>query len=72
MSVKIYQLTRVGKSLARNPNLSESDNAKIVQKLDFYGYATPEQLVDGEMDYNRVVVALGRLKRNSPPIVEEK
>lgn len=70
--MKIYQLTPVGKKLARSTSNPDTVGWRVVHHLDRVGQATPDQIASStglaEQDIN---LALVRLRNMQPPVVTE-
>jgi len=68
--VRIYQLTQLGKRLARTTNNPDTPNWKLLHYLDSVSYATADQLSMAGMSENEAMGAIGILKRKG--LVEER
>ncbi len=62
--MKIYQLTQLGKRIARNTSTPDTPNWRVIYALDRLSYATPDQIaIQSGLDENQVAGALMILKR---------
>ena len=70
--MKIYQLTQVGKRLARNTRNPDTVGWRIVHHLDKVGHATPDQMSQAiSVSEGEINLALVKLRNMNPPVVEE-
>lgn len=62
--MRIYQITPLGKRLARTTNNPDTPNWRILHYLDHPGYATSDQISLGTgLDENTALGSLSLLKR---------
>ncbi len=68
--MKIYQLTILGKRVARSTSTPDTANWRVIYALDRLEYATPDQLtMQTGLEENGVIGALMVLKRKG--LIEE-
>lgn len=68
--MKIYQLSQLGKRLARNTNNPDTANWRVLHYLDSVSYGTPDQIaMYSGLEEGEAMGALGTLKRKK--LVEE-
>jgi len=69
--MKIYQLTQLGRRLARGTNNPDTANWRVLHYLDSVSYATGDQVsMYSGLEENEAMGALGILRRKK--LVEEK
>ena len=70
--MKVYVLTRWGKKVARSTSNPDSPQYKVIAHLDRVRAATSDQIRSfTNLTSEQTGVALSRLRRNKPPLVEE-
>jgi hypothetical protein len=64
MGIKVYQLTQLGKRLARNTNSPDTPGWRVLHYLDSVHYATEDQVaMYSGLEDHEAANALGTLKR---------
>ena len=62
--MRIYQLTQLGRRVARSTTSSDTSNWRVIYALDKLGYGTPDQLaIQTGLEESEIVGALGTLRR---------
>lgn len=68
----VYVITRMGKSATRNIHNPDTPAFKVLYFLDKMGHGTKEQIASYTgLSEGQVGLAINKLKRINPPLVEE-